>query len=238
MQLSKRLRMNVSLVPEGSCVADIGCDHGYAAIWLLQQEKAKRVIAMDVNQGPIERAREHVAAYGLTDVIECRLSDGTEKLVPGEVDTLMIAGMGGPLMIRILTEGKAVLEQVQTLVLQPQSEIGDVRQFLWKNGFEIQEEKACVEDGKYYFAMRAVYTGKITDMREEPDWKCWYGTYLVQQKDVVFQQYLQREMEIGRSILQTMEENQVSEERKLELQNKMGQINACLQELDGRIERQ
>ncbi len=232
MQLSKRLTMNVSLVPEGSCVADIGCDHGYAAIWLVQQERAKRVIAMDVNQGPIERAKEHVAEFGLADVIECRLSNGTEKLLPGEVDTLMIAGMGGPLMIRILTEGKAVLEKIRTLVLQPQSEIGEVRRFLNRNGFEIIEEKACVEEGKYYFAMCAMYTGKVKNMENEPDWKSWYGTYLVLQKDAVFREYLLREMDICRSILQTMEEHQVSEERRQELQYKMSQMKKCFQHLE------
>ncbi len=232
MQLSKRLQMNVSLVPEGSCVADIGCDHGYAAIWLVKNEKAKRVIAMDVNQGPLERAKEHVTEYGLADVIECRLSNGAEKLVPGEVDTLMIAGMGGPLMIRILMEGKPVLEKIRTLVLQPQSEIGEVRKFLCRNGFEIEEEKACVEEGKYYFAMRAVYTGKVKSLEEEPEWKSWYGTYLVQQKDIVFKEYLLREIDICQSILQTMEEKGVSEERKRELQHKMSQMKECFKHLE------
>nr|MBP3599385.1 tRNA (adenine(22)-N(1))-methyltransferase TrmK [Eubacterium sp.] len=213
-------------------MADIGCDHGYAAIWLVKQEKAKRVIAMDVNQGPIERAKEHVEEYGLQDVIECRLSNGTEKLVPGEVDTLMIAGMGGPLMIRILEQGKKVLGQVNTLVLQPQSELGEVRLYLLQHGFVIQEEKACVEEGKYYFAIRAVNTREPQEITGEPQWKFRYGTYLVQKKDPVFREFLLREMEICQSILETMEEHQVSKDRKREVEDKMSQMKECFQQLE------
>lgn len=232
MHLSKRLYMNVSLVPQGCRVADIGCDHGYAAIWLIQNARVKRVIAMDVNQGPLERAREHVAEYGMTNRIECRLSDGTQQLIPGEVDTLMIAGMGGPLMIRILTEGKDVLEHIRTLVLQPQSEIGEVRTFLLNNGFEIEEEKVCMEDGKYYFAMRAVYTGKAVNTDKEPDWKSRYGTYLVEKKDPVFGEFLLREKKVCQSILQNMEEHQVPPERKKEVQDKMKQLQECFQQME------
>ena len=121
MKLSKRLQMNVSLVPQGARVADIGCDHGYAAIWLIQNQVAEKMVAMDINEGPIARAKEHIRREGLEKQIECRRSNGMEKLEPGEVDTLMIAGMGGPLMIDILKARPEVLEKVQTLVLQPQS---------------------------------------------------------------------------------------------------------------------
>ena len=78
-------------------MADIGCDHGYASIWLVQHGIAQTVIAMDVHEGPIRRAREHICQMGLDSRIECRKSDGLEKLSPGEVDTLLIAEMGGPL---------------------------------------------------------------------------------------------------------------------------------------------
>ncbi len=232
MQLSKRLQMNVSLVPEGSQVADIGCDHGYAAIWLVQQERAKRVIALDVNEGPIQHAAAHVAQYGLASRIECRLSDGTKEIKPGEVDTLMIAGMGGPLMIRILKEGTQVLEHVKTLVLQPQSEMGEVRRYLAMIGYEIEEEKACVDEGKYYFAMRAQYTGNVVSWEKEPDWKCWYGTYLAEQSDKILIEYLEKEQKVCLAIRKNMEEHHVSEERQKELQHKLQQIMLCRKECD------
>lgn len=111
MKLSKRLQMNVSLVPQGARVADIGCDHGYAAIWLIQNQVAEKMVAMDINEGPIARAKEHIRREGLEKQIECRRSNGMEKLEPGEVDTLMIAGMGGPLMIDILKARPEVLEK-------------------------------------------------------------------------------------------------------------------------------
>ena len=152
MKLSKRLQMNVSLVPQGARVADIGCDHGYAAIWLIQNQVAEKMIAMDINEGPIARAKEHIRRESLEKQIECRRSNGMEKLKPGEVDTLMIAGMGGPLMIDILKARPDVLEEVQTLVLQPQSEIGLVREKLSEFGFELVTKEnftlPCLQNGQ------------------------------------------------------------------------------------------
>lgn len=228
MNLSKRLKMNVSLVPQGVRVADIGCDHGYASIWLVRHGIAKKVIAMDVNRGPIERAKEHVREAGLEEQIECRLSDGTEKLSPGEVDTLMLAGMGGPLMIRILKDGSGVLEKVDTLVLQPQSEIEEVRRFLLQYGFQITKEKACVEDGKYYFAICAKRAGCPADETIKYDWEYRYGTYLIQDGDPVLWEYLQKEKDTCRSILKKLELSSKNEERRTELENMLKDIEECL----------
>ena len=79
MKLSKRLQMNVSLVPQGARVADIGCDHGYAAIWLIQNQVAEKMVAMDINEGPIARAKEHIRREGLEKQIECRRSNGKTR---------------------------------------------------------------------------------------------------------------------------------------------------------------
>lgn len=228
MNLSKRLKMNVSLVPEGTRTADIGCDHGYASIWLVRHGISGRVIALDINKGPLERAKEHIREAGLEKQIECRLSNGTEKLIPGEVDTLMIAGMGGPLMIRILEEGSRVLEKVDTLVLQPQSEIGEVRRFLFRQGFQITEEKACVEDGKYYFAICAKRAGRPLEQTVRYEWEYRYGTYLVQKNDPVLQQYLLKERDICQSILRKLELSSKDEERRTEIQNMLEDIEQCL----------
>ena len=105
------------------CVtADIGCDHGITSIYLIEQGLADHVIAMDINEGPLERAREHVTESGLTEQIELRLSDGAKKLVPGEADTLLVSGMGGALICKILEDSPEIVERVQELVLSPQSE--------------------------------------------------------------------------------------------------------------------
>lgn len=235
MNLSKRLEMNVSLVPQGARVADIGCDHGYASIWLVRHGISEKVIALDVNRGPIERAKEHIRQAGLEKQIECRLSDGTEKLSPGEADTLMLAGMGGPLMIRILEAGNGVLEKADTLVLQPQSEIGEVRRFLFRHGFQITKEKACVEDGKYYFAICARRSGYSGDETFRHDWEYRYGTYLIQHRDPVLWEYLQKERDTCLSIMKKLELSSKNVERRTELENMLEDIEQCLRHFrDGR----
>lgn len=228
MQLSERLKMNVSLVPKGARIADIGCDHGYASIWLVQEGVAEKVIASDVNRGPIERAVEHVRLAGLERQIECRQGNGAERLAPGEVDTLMIAGMGGPLMIHILSEGREVLQQVRTLILQPQSDIGAVRHYLWEHGFSIRQEKICLEDGKYYFALQAVRCDTEEGKKPEAEWQFRYGTYLAQRRDPVFQNYLDKEKNTFERILENPQFVSANREDREEIVGKIREIEACL----------
>ena len=130
MELSKRLYAVAGLVTEGASVADIGTDHGYVPIYLVKNKIASKVIAMDINKGPLERARMHIIGHGLKGQIETRLSDGLKNLEPGEVDAFIAAGMGGGLVIKILEDSKEVVEQLKFAVLQPQSEIAKVRKYL------------------------------------------------------------------------------------------------------------
>ena len=105
IHLSKRLKMLANMVSEGNRVADVGCDHGYLPIFLMQHGRIPGALAMDVRKGPLKAAREHIASCRLEDYIECRLSDGLKAYIAGEADTIICAGMGGRLMERILTEG-------------------------------------------------------------------------------------------------------------------------------------
>lgn len=166
--LSERLGMLARMVTPGSRVADIGCDHGYLSIYLVQEGISPAVIAMDVRKGPLSAAREHIDARGLGTYIETRLSDGLEKLKPGEADTVVCAGMGGRLMERILRENMEKAQLFQELILQPQSELREFREFLRKSGFRIMSEDMVHEDGKYYFAMRAVPAGREAVTEPEP----------------------------------------------------------------------
>lgn len=157
--LSGRLQMLADMVTKGHRTADVGCDHGFLSIYLVQQGICPRVLAMDVRKGPLAAARGHVAVHGLETYIETRLSDGLAALRPGEAETLVCAGMGGPLMEKILREGMDKARSLKELILQPQSEIGAFRCFLREEGFRILAEDAVREDGKYYFAMKAAYAG-------------------------------------------------------------------------------
>lgn len=189
MRLSVRLEAVARLAQDAVSLADIGTDHGYIPIYLAENGKLQRGLAMDINQGPLMRAKENILAHGLQDRIETRLSDGAKKLRPGEADTVVIAGMGGGLTVRILAEGREVLKSVQTFVLQPQSEIEKVRRYLQEHGFSIEAEDMVKDEGKYYPMMRAVHgEQEIWDLPEER-----YGRYLIEQKNPVLEEFLRKE---------------------------------------------
>lgn len=154
-ELSDRLLAVASMVTTGSIVCDVGCDHGYVSIYLVNNHVCPHVIAMDVNAGPLGQAREHIREAGLLPYIDTRRSDGLKALKPGEADSLIIAGMGGRLMERILHEGREQIRGMQEVILQPQSEIASFRKFLREQGYRLLSENMIFEDGKYYPMMKA-----------------------------------------------------------------------------------
>lgn len=156
MELSKRLQGVADLVSAGTIVCDVGCDHGYIPVWLVQNRICPKVIAMDRGTGPLSRAKENVRSYCLEEYITLRLSDGVASLEKGEADCLILAGMGGRLIIKILSEGMEKIRAMKEMVLQPQSEISCVRKFLREEGLFIVQEDMVYEDGKYYPMMKAV----------------------------------------------------------------------------------
>lgn len=139
------------------CVADVGTDHGYIPIYLVEQGSCKRAIAMDIRKGPLQRAKEHIEEHQLGAYIQTRLSDGLAALKNGEADAVVIAGMGGATMQGILEAGKDVITPGTVLVLQPQSEVAQFRNYLKENGFELLAEDMVCEDGKFYPMMKVQY---------------------------------------------------------------------------------
>ena len=156
IQLSKRLSAIGEMVTEGNRLVDVGCDHGYLPVYLVMNHRIPGAIAADVGKGPLERAREHICRYHMQNYIETRLCDGLSGISVGEGDTLVIAGMGGPLMEKILSDNPEVRDSFQELILQPQSDIPHFRHFLMSNGYRITEEKMILEDGKFYPMMKAI----------------------------------------------------------------------------------
>ncbi len=202
MQLSKRMALLASKVTEGNRLADVGTDHGYVPIALVQKRKIPSAIAMDVNQGPLNRAKEHIREYGLDTYIETRLSDGLAKLRDGEADTVLIAGMGGPLTVRILSEGTHCLNSVQELILQPQSDIYMVREYLCSHDFRIEEEDIVLDEGKYYPLMKIVH-GQAESMSES---ELFYGKLCLQRSPDILELYLREEKRKTEQILHTLRE--------------------------------
>lgn len=192
--LSARLQMLARMVTSGSRVADVGCDHGFLSIYLIQAGISPKVVAMDVRKGPMEAASEHIARWGLGAYIETRRSDGLQELRSGEVDAMVCAGMGGPLMEKILTEGREKAGQMRELILQPQSEIPQFRGFLRGEGYRIVDEDMVCDSGKYYFAMRAVPArGRCGNLDKDPERYDKFGKGLLQAGHPVLEQYLRRQ---------------------------------------------
>lgn len=202
MKLSERLELVLSFVEPGESAADVGTDHGHVPVELVRRTIAKKAVAMDVRKGPLSRATENIALAGLADKIETRLSDGVAKLQPGEADSVVIAGMGGELIIKILENGRHMWDPVKQWVLSPQSEIFKVRRWLFENGFVIRKEDMVLEDEKFYTVMDvrrekdADSEGKTVDpdvLSLSEDSRMLYGDYLIRTKNPVLLTYLKEE---------------------------------------------
>ena len=133
--ISKRLRLCAQLVPEGARVADIGTDHGYLGLYLLQNGLAAHVLAADLRPQPLQTAKLHAAKFGFAGQMEFRLSDGLAEIAPDEADTIVCAGMGGDLIVEILSACPWLRDRNYTLILQPQSAGQELRRWLGEHGF-------------------------------------------------------------------------------------------------------
>jgi tRNA (adenine22-N1)-methyltransferase len=157
------------MVKKGSRVVDVGCDHGFVPIYLVENGICSHVLAMDVRSGPLAGAEEHIKEHGLEDYIETRLSDGLEMYQKGEADTMICAGMGGRLMLKILSDAGDKLRDFQEMILQPQSELYEFRMSIRNMGLWIKDENMVYEGGKYYFLMKVVQVKESTETKKSLD---------------------------------------------------------------------
>ncbi len=139
---------------KGKRVADVGTDHAYIPIYLMQKGVIKSAIAMDINVGPLTRAKENISKFSMQDKISTRLSDGVNELKSGEVDEVIIAGMGGILICEILEAGKRLWPDDIKFILQPMTAAEELRKYLSENGFVIEAESIAKEENKLYQMMR------------------------------------------------------------------------------------
>lgn len=213
MDISKRLKTVALAVTEGNRVADIGTDHGYVPIFLIKEGKCKNALAMDINAGPLERAVEHIRQEGLSQQITTRLSDGMKELQKNEADTVVIAGMGGDLICRILKAREDLLkgEDGLELILQPQSEWFKVRHTLHEYGYCIEKEWFLKEEGKYYVIMRA----RPGQQSFDKEYQYAYGAFLEEACTPVYKEYLMKEIEKREGIAGTLLRQMKNSEKNL-----------------------
>ena len=227
MELSRRLQAVADLISDGLVVADVGTDHGYIPIYLIEAEKSPKAYALDVNKGPLLRAKEHIAAYGMNSKIETRLSDGVRALEVGECECVVIAGMGGALTIQILEDGEEVFRNLKEFVLQPQSEVQKVREYLCNHAYVIVEEDMVFDEGKFYPMFRVINGHPSTYHMIE---LC-YGKLLLEKKNLVLKAFLNKEKKKKTTILSNLETNfgEHIEIRKKEIQEELEAIEYALQ---------
>ena len=224
MKLSKRLQTIADFVKKGAVVADIGTDHAHIPIYLIKNNIISKAYACDINKGPLEKAKENINYYGVKN-IELRLSNGLEKLKSDEADTVIIAGMGGELIIDILEKGRRFFESKRKFILSPHTKIDEVRKFLLSNGFEITKEDMCIDEGKFYTVIEVKYT-ENKEMYSETE--LLYGKYLIENKHPVLLRFLKKEEAKYISILLNIGLN---EERKTEFRHRLDIIKETINEM-------
>lgn len=200
--LSKRLKAVADMVTKGNIVADIGTDHGYVPVYLVKNNISKKAYAMDINEGPLKMADKNIRLEGLEKKITTVLSDGMDKMVDNMAETVIIAGMGGDLIVDILSRGKDI-KGINELILSPHKRVDLVRKYLIRNHWKIIREEMVIDAGKYYTIIKAK-KGEDTEYTEV---ELIYGKYLLESKNKTLKKYLQKENEKFSDILNTMKES-------------------------------
>ena len=202
VQISRRLGAIADLVTQGNRLVDVGCDHGYLPVYLKLENRIPSAIATDVAEGPLSRAHEHIEQYGLGSYIETRRCDGLADIGHGEGDTLVIAGMGGPLMERILNDGRSVWDDFEEMIL---------------------------EDGKFYPIMK-VKRNTETEPEVWSAQEEMFGKILLERKHPVLEKFLERELRIHGEILEKLKNasGETAIDRKKEVEEERQLILAAL----------
>ena len=181
IRLSPRLQMVADFVPPCTCVADIGTDHGYLPVWLLQNGIAETAIAADIQAGPLANARQSAHAYDLTERFRFVLADGLQFPDAKDADVITVAGMGGETICSIMAAAPW-LQKGYRLVLQPQSKVTELTDWLWRSGFTIEDAALCRDSGKRYLALHVL--GRSS---EQP---CTVEQLLLRRSDPLLPEYL------------------------------------------------
>ena len=170
MACHARLTAAATLVRDGVVVVDVGTDHAYLPLLLVGQGKCPRAIGCDLRSGPLENARKHVEAAGLTDKIDLRLCDGLAAVAPAEAEDICICGMGGEVIAAILAAAPWTKDPSKRLILQPMTAVDDLRRFLAGEGYAVTQEVLVEDAGRLYVLLAAVWTGEREDHTDDYWW--------------------------------------------------------------------
>lgn len=217
MIINKRLKAVGDLVLENSSFIDIGCDHALLDIYLAtkKDKKYKKIVASDSKEGPLKQAEKNIKQNNLTNNIELRLGNGLD-IYTDDIDTIIISGMGGRNMIGIFKNNLSCLKTIDTIILSPNNYQIDVKKFLTKSGYKIDNE-VLVKENKFIYQVLRFTKGKKHYNKKE----YFFGPILLNKKDKLFYEYYKREQKSRKILLDILPKNyylkrfQIKKELKL-----------------------
>lgn len=223
MRAKKRLRKIADLVVDQNCVADIGADHGFLTKILIEENRAKKVIATDISSKSLQKTKLLSEKFGFESKVDLRVGDGLEPLFENEVDLVVIAGMGGYEIIRILKTQN--LKNIKKFIFAPAQNISKLREFLCENGFKIVSDELTKDQGKFYFTLSVIKNGETQKMQKE---QILFGIQCQNAQNDDFFEFLNEFVEKRKTLIfQNLGDKKIHEEFNLgvELLNKIKREN-------------
>ncbi|EHK2440243.1 SAM-dependent methyltransferase [Clostridium perfringens] len=229
MELSKRLKRIAEHVDKCESVADIGTDHGYIPIYLVKEGICEKAIASDINKGPIEKAKVNVAFEGVSNKVKCLLGPGLNPLKVGEVNGVILAGMGGNLTRDILLADMEKVKKYDFIILQPAQNPEVLREFLYKNDYEIIDEDLIKDEGRFYELFKVKYNENSEKLIFE-DELCYEVSPLLREKGhPLFKEFIEEKINRCETILSFIKEDtEAAKKRKSDLEEKINKLKGML----------
>lgn len=215
MKINDRLKTIGDLADANSFCLDVGCDHAFLDIYLVKRGDNINAIASDIAEGPLEQAKKNIKAEKLEGKIEVRLGNGLDTY-SDEIDTVIISGMGGRSMIGIFKNNIDVLKKIKTIIVSPNNYQEDVKRFLVKSGFYIEEE-VMVKEKKFIYQIIKFYKGKKKYSRKE----YFFGPIFLKKKDKLFKEYYERELKSREIFVDLLPKNFIWKKLKTKQEIKM-----------------
>ena len=225
----KKLRLEeiIKLVEKNSIVADIGTDHGIVPYELVKSAKAKKVIASDISEKSLDKLREKLDYLDEPEKIVLNVSDGLDNLNEYQVDTIIISGMGGNLIVDILNKNLDIAKSANCLILGANNSVALLRRFLHENSFEIIEEVDLFENDKYYQIIKA----KVGKQLFVNEYEYEFGKYLIDNKSEYLKKYINQQIENKNNILSNLSDKN-SDSVKSAIENINVEVNELEKVLD------
>jgi tRNA (adenine22-N1)-methyltransferase len=227
MELSIRLKTIASMVDKCNCIADIGTDHGYIPIELIKNNICIKAIASDINKGPVKKANMNITFEDLQEKIDCRLGSGLSTVKVGEVQGIIIAGMGGNLIRDIIEQGLNVFKKSDFAVLQPIQNPEVLREYIYKKGYDIVDEELCIDENKFYEIIKIQYNNNKAKKIDSIFYEI--GKSLIDKKHPLTSEFIKSKIINYNKILNNIKEDtELAQKRKVDIKIKIQKLEELL----------